>query len=147
LDLTTAAVAVIVAGIAAVPGYLAWRTGQVNAKLAAAAVQAALDAKTEALAAATLAAEARSEIVQTKDGVFELGKRVDGRLEELLLRTSEAAEARGVASGIASERADPQSPRMRDDEVRSIGFRAGQAHERYRPGEDAPLSGGRSNAD
>jgi hypothetical protein len=54
----------------------------------------------EAANAAKVAAEAsQKEIVKTKDGVFEVGAAIDGRLSELLKLTEQAAYAAGKLAG------------------------------------------------
>lgn len=73
----------------------------------AANVQAA---KLAAGQAAEALVEASRQIVQTKDGVFEIGQRIDGRMGELLDAVKAAALSEGRAAGIAFERANPQSP-------------------------------------
>ena len=45
------------------------------------------------------------EIVSTKAGIFEIGKRIDGRLSSLLTITEEAALAKGRLEGQATEQA------------------------------------------
>lgn len=103
--------AILVALIVATPPTLvaiaAWYTARTNRRTAEATRIAAERAEASA-------AESKSAIVRTEDGVHELGKRVDGRLEELLKMTETAARAAGMAAGIAQERADPQSPRERE---------------------------------
>ena len=68
-------------------------------------------AKTAAEAAQTAAEESKREIVATKDGVFELGKRLDGRLQELLRVSNSLARAEGLIEGRAAERAEPDKPK------------------------------------
>lgn len=131
-------VAVIVATPPTLVAAAAWYVARQNSAKAEAARLAALAAAEHATEAAVLAAAAKADIVQTKDGVFELGKRVDGRLEELLQTTREAATAAGLAAGIAQERASPQSPRAPEDTTRALGFQMGRTFERYQPGEDDP---------
>jgi CO/xanthine dehydrogenase Mo-binding subunit len=135
VDTTTALVAILVAVIAAIPAVGALWVSRSNAAAAEAARLAAEAAKEKAAEAAMLAADAQHAIIATKDGVFEIGKRLDGRLQELLKATQEAAEAKGMAAGIAQERQDPQSPRVSEAASRQIGFQAGVEHERHRPGE------------
>jgi hypothetical protein len=54
----------------------------------------------EAANAAKVAAEnSQKEIVKTKDGVFEVGAAIDGRLSELLKLTEQAAYAAGKLAG------------------------------------------------
>jgi hypothetical protein len=63
--------------------------------------------------AARLAAEqSKVEIIATKDGVFEIGKRVDGRLSELLTTAKALARAQGLAEGRAGDgdKAQKDSP-------------------------------------
>ena len=50
----------------------------------------------KATVAAALAAESQKAIIATKDGIFELGQRVDGRLSELLELTRTSAHAEGM---------------------------------------------------
>ncbi|HEY8837400.1 MAG TPA: hypothetical protein VIO16_06930 [Dehalococcoidia bacterium] len=63
--------------------------------------------------AATLAAESKAEIIATKKGIFELGKQIDGRMEDLLEAVRKAARAEGVSAGEQSER-DRHAPSDRD---------------------------------
>ena len=51
---------------------------------------------------ATKLNEAR--IVETQGGIYELGQKLDGRLEELLRISRAAARAEGVAAGEQSQR-------------------------------------------
>lgn len=68
------------------------------------------DAKEKALLAAAAAdlakraaEDSKREIVLTKEGVFELGKQIDGRLTQLLALTDSEAYARGKLEGKAPE--------------------------------------------
>jgi hypothetical protein len=63
------------------------------AKVIAAEKGAAAVAAAEA--AKTAAEEGRAIMISTSEGVFELGKRVDGRLSELLALTKASAKAEG----------------------------------------------------
>ena len=47
----------------------------------------------------------RAEVISTKNGIFELGKRVDGRLTRLLELTEAAARAEGRLQGAKEEKA------------------------------------------
>jgi hypothetical protein len=67
--------------------------------------------------------DAKAEIVQTKDGVFELGKAVDGRLKELLEITKSAATAEGHAAGL-TDGIEQERTRSGDDRVRAKDDRA-----------------------
>lgn len=79
---------------------------------------AALVAAVGGIVAAVLANRAKmtaedshAQIIATKEGVFELGKQVDGRLTELLNATRQSARAEGVAAGEQAQRdraAEPQ---------------------------------------
>jgi hypothetical protein len=96
-----AAIGLIVTGVLA---YLARRATLAAAERATVAADAAV--------AAQLAAESsKKAIVATQDGIFELGKQIDGRLSELLKSSSALARAEGVAQGEQAQRdraADPQ---------------------------------------
>jgi hypothetical protein len=89
---------------------VAWRNGQ-KADKAVVAAETAKEIAAEKGAAAVAASEAaklaaeqsKVEIVATKDGVFELGKRVDGRLSELLETAKALARAQGLAEGRAGD--------------------------------------------
>ncbi len=94
--------AVLVAIIAAIPATVAVVIGLRNARSAAKAAAAAEAAK---LAAQT----SQAEIVATRDGVFEVGKRIDGRLSELLETSKAAARAQGHAEGVTAEQARTRS--------------------------------------
>lgn len=53
---------------------------------------------TEAAEAAQKAAEANTRaLVATRDGIYELGKRIDGRMDELLISARESGHAAGMA--------------------------------------------------
>lgn len=78
--------------------------GYRNSKAAADAREKARDAANAATAAKLTAEHSQAEIVATKDGVFEVGKKIDGRLDELLELTKQAALAEGRLQGRASER-------------------------------------------
>jgi hypothetical protein len=56
------------------------------------------------------AQDAKTEIISTKDGVFEVGKKIDGRLTELLKLTEAAARAQGLLNGRAAEKAESKGP-------------------------------------
>lgn len=99
----------IIAGVpptilAAAAWYTAWSNGkkQDEAKVKAATDAALTDAKAEA--AKVAAEDAKAIIIRTEQGLFELGKAVDGRLKELLQKTEEAAHAAGRQEGVDSER-------------------------------------------
>lgn len=64
----------------------------------------ARSARTAAEESKAAAEQSKAEIVATKEGVFELGKRVDGRLSELLAASIAAAKADGVTIGEQAER-------------------------------------------
>jgi hypothetical protein len=53
----------------------------------------------------------RLEIVATKDGVFEIGKRIDGRLTQLLKTTEELARAQGELVGRAAQKTENDTRR------------------------------------
>jgi len=50
--------------------------------------------------------QGNSELVRTNEGIFELGKQLDGRLQELLEVTESAARAKGVLEGRAAQEAN-----------------------------------------
>lgn len=64
------------------------------------------DAREKAIIAAADARSAKAEIVVTRDGVFEVGRQLDGRLKELLELTRRAALAEGTLAGRAAAVAD-----------------------------------------
>jgi hypothetical protein len=47
-----------------------------------------------------------AELVQTKGGIYQLGKKLDGRLQELLQLTEISARAQGVLEGRAAQKAN-----------------------------------------
>jgi len=49
---------------------------------------------------------AQKEILVTRGEVVEVGKRIDGRLSELLATTEKLARAQGVAEGRAAQKAE-----------------------------------------
>jgi hypothetical protein len=51
-----------------------------------------------------LTEQVRADLIQTRDGVYELGPKVDGKLDELLKATQAAARAEGHIEGVADER-------------------------------------------
>jgi hypothetical protein len=92
-DLDYTQLGTLIAAIAAV------LVGFRNSRKADAAREKAVTAA-EAAAAAKFAAEAsQKEVIATKDGVFEVGKQIDGRLSELLKLTEQAAYAAGKLAG------------------------------------------------
>jgi len=93
------AIATLIAAIGALIVTVRNGTKANDAKIAAATSAAAAEA------AKVAALDATKRIVQTQDGVFELGKRVDGRLSELLELTKKAAMAEGRLEGKADEKA------------------------------------------
>ena len=77
---------------------------------------AAIEVAVRAELAAAEAAAAATAIIETKDGIFEIGKKLDGRLQalldakdELLAASVAKARAEGQASGEQAER-DRQRP-------------------------------------
>lgn len=84
--------------VATVLGYLNRRSMGVQREKAAEAAAAAE-------AARVAAEDSKREIIATKDGVFELGRAVDGRFTELLRVTKAAALAEGRLEGTATEKA------------------------------------------
>ncbi len=58
--------------------------------------------------AATIAKEAaeasQREVVATKDGVFEVGRQIDGRLTQLMATATALARAEGIAQGEQAQR-------------------------------------------
>jgi hypothetical protein len=100
------AVAGVVAAVSAYRNGQAANDAKTKAALAAAAAQAAKEAAQATREAARIAAEeAKKELVATRDGVFEVGHRIDGRLDELLALTRSAGMAEGVIKGTADEKA------------------------------------------
>jgi hypothetical protein len=95
---TLTAIATLIAAISAV--VLTWR----NAIRARKVQEAAVAAHEAALAAKTIAEASKAEIIAVQGGVYELGKRLDGRLEQLLKLTDAAARASGRAAGILEGR-------------------------------------------
>ena len=69
-----------------------------------AAERAAVRAADEALAARVAIEESKAEIILVGDRVVEVGKQIDGRMEELLRAARAAARAEGVAAGEQSQR-------------------------------------------
>lgn len=108
LPATITAIASVVAAVGlivtSVLAYLSRRATQRAAERATIAADAAV--------AAQAAAEAsKKAIVATQDGIFELGKQIDGRLSELLKSSAALARAEGVAQGEQAQRdrsAEPQ---------------------------------------
>lgn len=94
-DTLTALAAVIAAVGVIVTAVLSY----LNRQAAADAKERADDAAHAAQRATAAAEASQRAIVRTEAGVFELGKRVDGRLEELLKATADLARAEGMASG------------------------------------------------
>lgn len=86
---TILAIATLVTALGAVA--VGWR----NSRKADAAKEEAALAAAAALTAKEAAEASKREIVATKDGVFEVGKQIDGRLSELLKLTEQAALAEG----------------------------------------------------
>lgn len=68
------------------------------------AYRQSVEAKHLASDAKDAAESARVEIIATKNGIFEVGKQLDGRLSELLISSNAAARAEGVAAGEQSQR-------------------------------------------
>ncbi len=91
-----------------------------NSQKADAAKSAAALAAERAAVAKEAAEESKREIVATRDGVFEVGKQLDGRLTELLKTTGDLARAEGQIEGRAAEqanhvkRADDAKKQLRD---------------------------------
>ena len=78
-----------------------------NSRKADAAREKAVTAVEAANAARTAAEASQKEVIATKDGVFEVGKQIDGRLSELLKLTEQAAYAAGKLAGqLDHDRAD-----------------------------------------
>ena len=86
---TITAIGTLVAAIGAVV------IGYRNSRKADAAKEKATAAAAAALIAKEAAEDSKKEIIATKDGVFEVGKAIDGRLTELLEITKQAALAEG----------------------------------------------------
>lgn len=83
----------LIAALVAV--YLSFR----NSRKADAAKDKAVIAVEAANAAKVAAENSQREVIATKDGVFEVGKQIDGRLSELLKLTEQAAYAAGKLAG------------------------------------------------
>jgi hypothetical protein len=100
------ALGVLVAAIGSVSAVV---VGYLNRRAMTAAKDKASDAAAAALVAKTAAEDSKREIIATKDGVFELGKQIDGRLSQLLELTRESALAEGRLEGPArpAKRARP----------------------------------------
>lgn len=90
---TITALATLVAALGAV--LLGWR----NSHKADAAKEKAALAAAAAVTAKEAAEASQRDVIATKDGVFEVGKQIDGRLSELLKLTEKAAYAAGLAAG------------------------------------------------
>jgi hypothetical protein len=88
-----AVITAIAAVIAACGGVVAAVIGYLNRRKVDAAKEAAESAR-------QLAAASAREIVATRDGIFELGKRIDGQLDKLL----SGARAEGFTSGEQAQR-------------------------------------------
>jgi hypothetical protein len=69
-----------------------------------AAKEKSMEAADHAERARVMAEESKQEIIATRDGVFEVGKQLDGRLSELLKVTKENALAQGRVEGRAAEK-------------------------------------------
>ena len=105
---TITAIATLVASAAA--ALIALKNNQRANEAKVSAIEAkasAVIASSDAAAAKIAAEESRAEIVATKDGVFELGRQLDGRLQELIRSQTELARAQGRIEGRAAERAEP----------------------------------------
>jgi type II secretory pathway pseudopilin PulG len=99
LPATITALGTLVAAIGAL--VISWN----NRRAAAEAREKAAVAAAAAEAAKLAALDSQREIIATKEGVFEVGKQIDGRLTELLTLTKESALAEGRLEGAATERA------------------------------------------
>lgn len=101
LPATITAIASVVAAIGlivtSVLAYLSRRATQLAAERATIAADAAV-------AAQTAAESAKKEIVATANGIFEVGKKLDGRLTELLASETALARAQGIAQGEQAQR-------------------------------------------
>jgi replicative DNA helicase len=120
---TVSAVAALITAIGAFA--VAWRNSKKadRAKVEAAVTeQKRLSAIEEARVKAAVAAAAASaakiaaedsnaRIIRIGDEIFQLGKRVDGRLSELLDATKAQAHAEGVTQGEADERGRVGGPK------------------------------------
>ena len=95
------AVAAVVVALAALVGAVV--TGLVARATSIRAANAAEGAKAAAEAS-------HAEIVETKAGVFELGRQVDGRLSELLAQTRLSSRAEGVLAGEQAQRDRASGP-------------------------------------
>ena len=99
-------VGALTAMVAALGGVIvAWR----NSKKADDAREKAAVAAAAAQAAKQAAEDMKKEVILTKDGVFEVGKQIDGRLSALLELTKQASLAEGRLEGIASQKAAQSS--------------------------------------
>ena len=90
---TIVALATLVTAIGAVV------IGYRNSLKAEAARERASEAVAAAEAAKVAASRAEVDIIATRNGVFEVGKQIDGRLSELLELTKAAAYAEGKLAG------------------------------------------------
>lgn len=99
LAATITALGTLVAAVGAL--VISWN----NRRAASDAREKAAVAAAAAEAAKAAALDSQREIIATKEGVFEVGKQIDGRLTQLLSLTKEAALAEGRLEGAASERA------------------------------------------
>jgi len=96
MDATITSIATLVAAVGAV---LAVIVGFLNNRRAVAAASAAETARYAAEAAKLAAQQSQAEVVLTKEGVFELGRQMDGRLSQLLESTNALSRAEGLAQG------------------------------------------------
>ncbi len=101
LPATLTALGTLVAAVGAVVAVI---LGYLNRRSADAAKTRAADAAYAAERAKSAAEASQREIIATKDGVFELGKQIDGRLSELLQLTESAALAAGRLEGAAAQK-------------------------------------------
>lgn len=85
----TALAAVITAVGVIVIGFLTYRRTSRADTVAAKAADAAVQAQSAAM-------DAKAAVVETKDGIYQIGKRIDGRMDELLAAAKATAHAAGM---------------------------------------------------
>jgi hypothetical protein len=96
--------------VAAIGAVLAVILSFLNRRAATEARAKADDAAHAAERAKVAAEDSKREIIATKEGVFEVGRQIDGRLSELLRSSTALARAEGVAQGEQSQRDRAAAP-------------------------------------
>lgn len=84
--------------------------GFLNRRASAEARERATVAADAAVAAQVAAESSKREIIQTANGIFEVGKKLDGRLSELLASATALARAEGKAEGEQAQRDRASEP-------------------------------------